>query len=85
MALSPKLELRQGQSLVLTPQLQQAIKMLQLSSLDLVAYVEAELERNPLLERDADDDGDDRENSVTAEPSTERRWRERSRLGGRLR
>ncbi len=52
MALSPKLELRQSQSLVMTPQLMQAIKLLQLGSLDLVAYVDAELERNPLLERD---------------------------------
>ena len=43
--------MRQGQSLVMTPQLLQAIKLLQLSSLDLIAYVEAELERNPLLER----------------------------------
>ncbi len=71
MALSPKLELRQGQSLVLTPQLQQAIKMLQLSSLDLVAYVEAELERNPLLERDADDESDDRDAATASEPSTD--------------
>src|ERR1700754_1162713 len=52
MALSPKLELRQSQSLVMTPQLMQAIKLLQLSNLDLIAYVDAELERNPLLERD---------------------------------
>ncbi|MBV8426145.1 MAG: RNA polymerase factor sigma-54 [Hyphomicrobiales bacterium] len=51
MALSNRLEMRQGQSLVMTPQLLQAIKLLQLSSLDLIAYVEAELERNPLLER----------------------------------
>src|SRR3954469_15509160 len=51
MALSHKLELRQSQSLVMTPQLLQAIKLLQLSHLDLAAYVEAELERNPLLER----------------------------------
>ncbi len=50
MALTPKLELRQGQSLVMTPQLQQAIKLLQLSNLDLSAYVEQELEKNPLLE-----------------------------------
>ena len=50
MAISPKLELRQGQSLVMTPQLQQAIKLLQLSSLEIAAYVEQELERNPLLE-----------------------------------
>ena len=51
MALSPRLELRQGQSLVLTPQLQQAIKLLQLSNMELSAYVENELERNPLLEK----------------------------------
>ncbi len=51
MALTPRLELRQGQHLVMTPQLQQAIKLLQLSNLDLTAYVEQELERNPLLER----------------------------------
>ncbi|MCA1299832.1 RNA polymerase factor sigma-54 [Stappia indica] len=50
MALSPKLEIRQGQSLVMTPQLMQAIKLLQMSSLDLTSYVDAELERNPLLE-----------------------------------
>jgi len=52
MALSQRLEMRQGQSLVMTPQLQQAIKLLQLSNLELVDYVEQELERNPLLERD---------------------------------
>ena len=52
MALNQRLELRQGQSLVMTPQLQQAIKLLQMSSHDLQAFVESELERNPLLERD---------------------------------
>ena len=57
MALSHKLELRQSQSLVMTPQLMQAIKLLQLSNLDLVAYVDAELERNPLLERLEGEDG----------------------------
>lgn len=51
MALAPKLALRQSQSLVMTPQLMQAIKLLQLSSLDLAAYVDNELEQNPLLER----------------------------------
>ncbi|MGE3302546.1 MAG: RNA polymerase factor sigma-54 [Hyphomonadaceae bacterium] len=51
MALSPRLELRQGQALVMTPQLQQAIKLLQLSSVELAQFIEAELERNPLLER----------------------------------
>ena len=56
MALSQRIELRQSQLLVMTPQLMQAIKLLQLSNLDLVAYVEAELERNPLLERAEGDD-----------------------------
>ncbi len=56
MALSQRLEFRQTQALVMTPQLMQAIKLLQLSSLDLASYVEGELERNPLLERAADDD-----------------------------
>ncbi|WP_341989924.1 RNA polymerase factor sigma-54 [Azorhizobium sp. AG788] len=56
MAMSPKMEFRQSQSLVMTPQLMQAIKLLQLSNLELVAYVEAELERNPLLERASEPD-----------------------------
>ena len=55
MALGPRLELRQGQGLVITPQLQQAIKLLQLSNLELEAFVDAELERNPLLQRDESD------------------------------
>ena len=52
MVLTPKLELRQSQQLVMTPQLQQAIRLLQLSNLELGVFVENELERNPLLERD---------------------------------
>ena len=44
------LNLKQGQSLVMTPQLQQAIKLLQLSNQELAEFVEAEVERNPLLE-----------------------------------
>jgi RNA polymerase sigma-54 factor len=51
MALTPRLEIRQSQSLVMTPQLQQAIKLLQLSNIELSTFVEGELERNPLLER----------------------------------
>ncbi|WP_298957709.1 RNA polymerase factor sigma-54 [uncultured Methylobacterium sp.] len=51
MGLLQRLEMRQGQALVMTPQLLQAIKLLQLSHLDLATYVDAELERNPLLER----------------------------------
>ena len=52
MAIAARLELRQGQGLVITPQLQQAIKLLQLSNLELESYIEGELEKNPLLARD---------------------------------
>lgn len=55
-AIVPRLELRQGQSLVMTQQLQQSIKLLQLSSQELQEYVEQELEKNPLLM--AEDEGD---------------------------
>ncbi|ULL01215.1 RNA polymerase factor sigma-54 [Bradyrhizobium sp. I71] len=55
MALTQRLEFRQSQSLVMTPQLMQAIKLLQLSNLDLTTFVEEELERNPLLERASDE------------------------------
>jgi RNA polymerase sigma-54 factor len=52
MAIGPRLALRLSQGLVMTPQLQQAIRLLQLSTVDLADYVERELEANPLLERD---------------------------------
>lgn len=52
MAITTRLELRQGQQLVMTPQLQQAIRLLQLSNMELMQYVDGELERNPLLERE---------------------------------
>lgn len=56
MAISQKLELKQGQSLVMTPQLQQAIKLLQLSNIELNEFVASELENNPLLERKSESD-----------------------------
>ncbi|HEY8594492.1 MAG TPA: RNA polymerase factor sigma-54 [Devosiaceae bacterium] len=56
MALTPRLEFRQTQSLALTPQLMQSIKLLQLSHLELEAFIETELQRNPLLERDESSD-----------------------------
>jgi RNA polymerase sigma-54 factor len=68
MALTQRLEFRQSQSLVMTPQLMQAIKLLQLSNLDLSAFVEEELERNPLLERASDGP----EAPVAGEPVAER-------------
>lgn len=60
MAFSQRIEMRQGQSLVMTPQLQQAIKLLQLSNIELAEYVDQELEKNPLLQRDDSEfSGDD--------------------------
>jgi RNA polymerase sigma-54 factor len=70
-ALSPRLELRQGQGLVITPQLQQAIKLLQLSSVELETYVEGELERNPLLQRDERDSDGETDAPVAAERPVE--------------
>ena len=52
MAVSQRLDLRQSQSLVMTPQLQQAIRLLQLSNLELTDFVEQELVQNPLLEKE---------------------------------
>ena len=52
MALGPRLEFRQSQSLVMTPQLRQAIKLLQFSNMEVAAFVDEEIERNPLLDRD---------------------------------
>ena len=48
MALAPKLQARQGAQLAMTPQLQQAIKLLQLSNIELSAFVEEQLEKNPV-------------------------------------
>ncbi|ATE63385.1 RNA polymerase factor sigma-54 [Rhizorhabdus dicambivorans] len=50
MALGPRLDLRQSQSLVMTPQLQQAIKLLALSNLEVEAFIAEEIEKNPLLD-----------------------------------
>src|ERR1700733_5208255 len=51
MALSAKLVMRQSQAMVLTPQLLQAIKLLQMPNLELTQFIENELASNPLLER----------------------------------
>ena len=59
MSLGPRLDLRQSQSLVMTPQLQQAIKLLALSNLEVESFIAEEIERNPLLESGGgDDDGE---------------------------
>lgn len=55
MALGPRLDLRQSQQLVMTPQLQQAIKLLTLTNLELESFLSGELEKNPLLEASSDE------------------------------
>ncbi len=67
MALSPRIELKLSQSLVMTPQLQQAIKLLQYSNIDLVDFVNQEIEKNPLLELSDNNQSDAR----TAEQNKE--------------
>ena len=70
MALTPRLDHRQTQALVMTPQLQQAIKLLQMSNLELAEYVAGELERNPLIEpEDAERGGPE---SAAVEPGSPR-------------
>ena len=59
MALGPRLDLRQSQSLVMTPQLQQAIRLLALSNIEIEAFISEELERNPLLELGGEEPGGD--------------------------
>jgi RNA polymerase sigma-54 factor len=72
MAVSQRLDLRQAQSLVMTPQLQQAIKLLQLSQAELSTFIDQELEGNPLLERDeADAEPAQAEPEAKAEPEAE--------------
>ncbi|MBA4307986.1 MAG: RNA polymerase sigma-54 factor [Sphingopyxis sp.] len=72
MALAPRLDLRQSQSLVMTPQLQQAIKLLALSSMEIEAFIAEEVERNPLLETGANDGPvESPPDDFTALPTTE--------------
>lgn len=68
-AVFPRLELRQGQSLVMTQQLQQSIKLLQLSSQELAEYIDQELEKNPLLS--ADEEASPEQSGEGAEAGTQ--------------
>ena len=70
MSLAPRLDLRQSQQLVMTPQLQQAIKLLTLSNLEIEAFIAEELERNPLLDTGGGEDGP--VSADAAEPVVER-------------
>lgn len=55
MSISQRLNLKQSQSMVMTPQLQQSIKLLQLTTAELISYIDEELEKNPFLQEDGDD------------------------------
>lgn len=59
MVMKASLQLKLGQSLTMTPQLQQAIRLLQLSTLDLQQEIQQALESNPMLETSEDDDQTD--------------------------
>lgn len=72
MALAPRLDLRQSQSLVMTPQLQQAIRLLALSNLELEAFVGEEIEKNPLLEAGGEAGADATAAETGADPPPDR-------------
>jgi RNA polymerase sigma-54 factor len=68
MGLGPSLSIRQSQQLVLTPQLREAIQLLQLSNLELDAYIAEELSKNPLLESRSDE-GDEQSSDFSGDES----------------
>jgi RNA polymerase sigma-54 factor len=70
MSIGPRLDLRQSQSLVMTPQLQQAIRLLALSNLEIEGFIAEEMEKNPLLDSAG---GDDEANAEAAEPEVQLR------------
>jgi RNA polymerase sigma-54 factor len=87
MSLAPRLDLRQSQSLVMTPQLQQAIRLLALSNLEVEGFIAEEIEKNPLLESSApEDDGPVQEREApddfAAEPRTEPASADELLMGG---
>ena len=81
MALGPRLDLRQSQSLVMTPQLQQAIRLLALSNLEIESYIAGELEKNPLLDmaEEPQSFGDDNAAERDAGPAPDQSGREETR------
>ena len=92
MALGHGLQLRQSQSLVMTPQLLQSIRLLQFTQFELDRFIDEEIERNPLLERAETEEAAEAE-PQTGEPGSEDgvdRWFEASdetsaeRIAGQL-
>ncbi len=65
--INQRLDLRQAQNLVMTPQLQQAIKLLQLNNVELAEYIEAEIAQNPLLEKQPSESDSDAPESAPKE------------------
>src|SRR4051812_37253537 len=83
MSLAPRLDLRQSQSLVMTPQLQQGIRLLALSNLEVEGFIAEEIEKNPLLESSApEDDGPTLEREAVPEPRTEPASADELLMGG---
>ncbi|MEZ5872908.1 MAG: RNA polymerase factor sigma-54 [Nitratireductor sp.] len=77
MALSAKLQFKQSQSLVMTPQLMQSIRLLQLSHLELFQFIDREIEKNPLLELASDDrdnlQGHETHHEIDDNPTSQRK------------
>src|SRR5206468_3016800 len=71
MGLGPSLSIRQSQQLVLTPQLRQAIQLLQLSNLELDAFLAEEISKNPLLESAPEEGGDQAPTDLVEESDSE--------------
>ncbi|HZU50356.1 MAG TPA: RNA polymerase factor sigma-54 [Sphingomicrobium sp.] len=71
MGLGPSLTIRQSQQLVLTPQLRQAIQLLQLSNLELDSFIAEELSKNPLLESRSDESDDQSSIELTSDDPTQ--------------
>src|SRR3954454_2179501 len=67
MGLGPSLSIRHSQQLVLTPQLTQAIQLLQLSNLELESFIAEELSKNPLLEAPSEEGADQPASDPVAE------------------
>ncbi|MGD1923443.1 MAG: RNA polymerase factor sigma-54 [Paracoccaceae bacterium] len=70
MSIGLRLDLRQTQQLVMTPQLQQAIKLLQMSHGELQGFIGTEVEKNPLLEMEGQTETDPTESASDDEPET---------------
>ena len=75
MQFNQRLNIKHSQSIVMTPQLRQAIKLLQFSNLELANYIEEEIEKNPFLEKNNSSDINlQKDTSFNKDNETEQRW-----------